>query len=48
MADLLRFSPFYVNKQFSDDFDMTEKKIKWPIHCDFFAFYVNNLTLWAW
>ena len=44
---LLKLFMHVTNQQFSDKFDNGWKKSKWPIYFDFFAFYVNNLTLWA-
>ena len=35
---LLKFVMHGTNKQFSDNFDRTSKKFKWPLYCDFLHF----------
>ena len=44
---LLKFGMHVTNKQLSEKFVTTEKKIKMADLLWFFAFYVNNSTLWA-
>ena len=43
---LFKFVMHVTNEQFSDEFDDGWKKIKMADLVWFFAFYVNNLTLW--
>ena len=44
---LLKFAMHVTNNQFSDEINNGWKKIKMVDLLQFFAFYVNNLTLWA-
>ena len=44
---LLKCVMHVTNKQFSDKFDNSWKKFKMADLLWFFAFYVNDLTLWA-
>ena len=44
---LPKFVMHVTNDQFSDKFNNGQKKINMADLLRFFAFYVNNLTLWA-